>query len=96
MSLRRQRSRTLQSFIDRTAEFETFGGEDSVIATNMLPPLRQLRDEGLSGVFSRYVVMLAGVDGAGEWLDENSGAVDSMVEYFDARDAQRSAEPGSL
>ena len=75
-------SHLITAFISASVWFVEKEGAGDFLVDYLLPGIEGLHTEELSKPFSYFVMSAAGVEGADEWLESNTQAVDDLVQYF--------------
>jgi tetratricopeptide (TPR) repeat protein len=72
----------LETFISGSVQFFDKYGSDDFLTEYLLPGVEGIYAAELSEPFSYFVMSAAGVEGADDWLAENTQAVDELVQHF--------------
>ena len=74
-------SELLTRFISISAAMDP--ESDSFFTSYILSGVLRLEEAELTSAFSYYLLSVAGIDGAGDWLNSHSEETDRLVEYFE-------------
>ena len=72
----------IQGFVNVGVEITSDVDPESFVGMYLLPDIRALKSEEVTIPFSYFVLDVAGIDGAADWLEDNAGETDRLVEYF--------------
>ena len=70
-------------FVTVTAEIDDEEHPESILAAYLLPNTRRVEAAGSTRAFCYYVLTIAGVEGADEWLQSHEGQLDNLVQTFE-------------
>jgi tetratricopeptide (TPR) repeat protein len=75
-------SRVLRIFITAAADLDLESDTESFFARHLVGNAAAIKSADVAEAFSYLVVTVAGVEGAGEWLRNNTEATDALVDFL--------------
>lgn len=72
----------LQTFFVSTAVADKAAYDDTFVGQYLMPRVFEVISSGATNAFSWFIVYIAGVEGAEEWLQSNTEEVDKLVEVL--------------